>query len=86
MVMLGAHEGGGPIFPGDESEPSESAISSVSSYSSSPSDCGRPGNLAIRALMAERYNEDMTVGGQGQKEYLLLDDIGHVVVSSNNES
>ena len=36
--------------------------------------------------MAERYNEDMTVGGQGQKEYLLLDDIGHVVVSSNNES
>lgn len=65
VVARGAYGGGGPILPGEGSEPSESAISFVSSYSSSPSDGGTPGNLAIRALMAERYNEDMVVGGQG---------------------
>lgn len=60
------YEDGGPILGGD-GEPRESTISSDSLYSSSASDCGRSGNLAIRALIADRYNEDMVPGQYSSK-------------------
>lgn len=66
-----AYEDGGPILLGQGSEPSESATSSTSSYSSPPSDDGRFGNFAIRALMAERYSEDMFVSVQLEAIVLL---------------